>query len=149
VLISAPGLACRQAESSPRQRRLNERLPGLSPVLLLEEAFALSPSTGFTPALRHYSLFLPLQTEGQSLSPCFRSKALDRIAGLLALKRLTYNVSRFGSDYSTKPPSSTEKPLSWHPALRVGIWRMVTPASFHRVGSPTTPVDAVHPNHVR
>src|SRR5438132_4559940 len=57
-----------------------------------------------------------------SLSPCLRSSALDSIAGLLFLE--TSDLQRqpsLRSDYSTKPPSSTDKPLSWHPALRVGI----------------------------
>ncbi len=80
-----------------------------------------------------------------SLSPCLRSSALDRIAGLLALET---------SDLQRQPPSvglldeaSIERGehLSAYHALRVDIWRMVNPASFHLVGSQTTPVDAVHP----
>jgi len=73
---------------------------------------------------------------------------LDRIAGLLALAT---------SDLQRQPPSvglldeaSIERGehLSAYHALRVGIWRMVIPASFRLVGSQTTPVDAVHPNNV-
>ena len=55
-------------------------------------ACTLSPSAGFSPALCHYGLCLPMQARGLSLSPAIRGKGvLDRIAGLLVLgKRLTY-----------------------------------------------------------
>ena len=36
------------------------------------------------------------------------------------LLRYKGSVRLHGQDYSEKPPSSTDKPLSWHPALRVG-----------------------------
>ena len=107
----------------PHASEVERAFTGTCTRIALEGAFTLSPSTGFAPALCHYGLRLPLQAEGLSLSPALGAKEYwieSPDYSPLGI-RLTYNVSRPWSDYSAKPPSSTDKPLSWHPALRVGI----------------------------
>jgi hypothetical protein len=98
--------------------------------------------------LCHYGLCLHLQKEVFPCRPASAGIALDRIAGLLALETSDLQRQPLSVGLLDEASIEPDKPLSWHPALRVGIWRMVTPASFHLVGSQTTPVDAVHPNNV-
>ena len=117
-------------------------------MLLLWGAFTLSPSTGFSPALCHHGLCLRLQKEVFPCRPASAGSTLDRIAGLLALETSDLQRQPLLVGLLDEASIEPDKPLAWHPALRVGIWRMVIPASFRLVGSQTTPVDAVHPNNV-
>ena len=146
-------LSCTRSRLLPGQEfptpaRLNERLPGLAPVLL-KELSPFPPRRDLTPALYHYGLCLRLQTVGMSLSPCLRSSALDRIAGLLALE--TSDLQRQPLSVGLLDEASIEHGqatlvASGSTSRHRGGW--FTPASFHLVGSQTIPVDAVHPNNV-
>ena len=89
------------------------------------------------------------QTVGLSLSPCLRSSALDRIAGLLALE--TSALQRQPLSVGLLDEASIEHGqatlvASGSTSRHLGGW--FNPASFHLVGSQTTPADAVHPNNV-
>ena len=90
----------------PTPARLNERLPGLAPVLL-PRSFHPFPLDGictrFAP-LRP----LPARADSRSVPVALPRQEVHWIESpdYSPLQRLTYNVSRPRSDYSTKPPSN-------------------------------------------
>jgi hypothetical protein len=96
VQVTAPGPACHQAESSPRQRRLNEHLPGLSPVLLPKESFRPFPLDGiFTRFVPLRPLASPGRQKAFRCRPASATWHWIESPDYSPLKRLTYNVSRF------------------------------------------------------
>lgn len=121
--IVVPGFACRHAKTPCAGARLTNSAPMSQARRPWADLYRVAYGDRYAPTLQHDGLDENTRPS-LSASPSLREPdgtSLDRTRGLLCSmkRRLRYKGSRSTAkkDYSREPPSSTDKPVSRHPAL--------------------------------